>query len=105
MTWRMILPALLLSSLMAPAQSGWMLGDNITSAGWPTCGEVDIMENIGKEPSTVHGTVHGPGYSGGSGISAQYVLPNGQKFSDDFHVFEAIWTPDSVEFLVDSKSY
>jgi len=36
----------------------WMLGTNITSVGWPTCGEIDIMENIGKEPGTVHGTVH-----------------------------------------------
>ncbi len=83
----------------------WMLGDNIASVSWPTCGEVNIMENIGKEPSTVHGTVHGPGYSGGSGITAQYVLPNGQKFSDDFHIFEVIWTPTSVEFFVDSQSY
>jgi uncharacterized protein (TIGR03437 family) len=83
----------------------WMLGDNINSVSWPTCGEVDIMENIGKEPSIVHGTVHGPGYSGGNGITAQYVLPNSQKFSADFHVFEAIWTPTSVEFFVDSISY
>src|SRR6267142_5499913 len=42
----------------------WMLGDNISTAGWPTCGEIDVMENIGKEPSMVHGTFHGPGYSG-----------------------------------------
>ncbi len=83
----------------------WMLGDNISSVGWPNCGEMDIMENIGREPSTVHGTVHGPGYSGGNGITAQYVLPNGQKFSDDFHVFEVIWTPDTVQFFVDSQSY
>jgi beta-glucanase (GH16 family) len=38
----------------------WMLGDNITTAGWPTCGEIDIMENIGKEPGTLHGSLHGP---------------------------------------------
>jgi beta-glucanase (GH16 family) len=42
----------------------WMLGDDITTVSWPTCGEVDIMENIGREPSIVHGTIHGPGYSG-----------------------------------------
>src|ERR1019366_50192 len=42
----------------------WMLGDNSKARGWPAEGEVDVMENIGKEPCTVHGTVHGPGYSG-----------------------------------------
>ena len=47
----------------------WMLGANAASVGWPQCGEIDIMENIGREPSIVHGTVHGPGYSGMHGIS------------------------------------
>jgi beta-glucanase (GH16 family) len=83
----------------------WMLGNDITTNGWPRCGEIDIMENIGKEPSTVHGTVHGPGYSGGNGIGAPYALSGGKRFSDDFHLFTAIWKPDSIEFLVDSSSY
>ena len=82
----------------------WMLGSSISSTGWPACGEIDIMENIGKEPSTVHGTVHGPGYSGGRGITGTYALPSG-KFSDDFHVFTAVWSPGRLEFLVDGKSY
>ena len=43
----------------------WMLGDDIDKVGWPASGEIDIMENIGKEPALVHGTIHGPGYSGG----------------------------------------
>ena len=42
----------------------WMLGDDIDKPGWPACGEIDIMENVGKEPAMVHGTIHGPGYSG-----------------------------------------
>jgi len=49
----------------------WMLGDNIANVGWPACGEIDIMENIGKEPGRVHGTIHGPGYSGGAGTRAR----------------------------------
>ena len=44
----------------------WMLGADIDAVGWPQCGEIDIMENIGREPATIHGTLHGPGYSGGS---------------------------------------
>src|SRR6202521_1257770 len=83
----------------------WMLGDNIGSAGWPTCGEIDIMENIGKEPSIVHGTFHGPGYSGAQGVSAAYALPNGQKFSDDFHTFAVEWEPNVMRFYVDGLLY
>src|SRR6266404_4246378 len=83
----------------------WMLGDNINTVGWPTCGEIDIMENIGKEPSIVHGTFHGPGYSGGNGIGAAYALPNGQKFSDDFHTFAVEWEPNVVRFYVDGLLY
>src|ERR1700674_246803 len=83
----------------------WMLGNDISSVGWPQCGEIDIMENIGKEPSTTHGTVHGPGYSGGNGISAKYTLSDGRKFSDDFHVFAIQWAPQVVTFSVDGNAY
>jgi len=83
----------------------WMLGDNIDTAHWPNCGEVDIMENIGKEPSIVHGTFHGPGYSGGNGVSAAYALTNGQKFADDFHTFAVEWEPNVIRFYVDGLLY
>jgi beta-glucanase (GH16 family) len=83
----------------------WLLGDNIGTAGWPNCGEIDIMENIGKEPSIVRGTFHGPGYSGGSGVSASYTLPSGKKFSDDFHVFAVEWEPNAMRFYVDKFLY
>ena len=81
----------------------WMLGANIDTARWPNCGEIDIMENIGKEPSIVHGTLHGPGYSGGNGISAAYTLPGGRKFSDDFHTFAVEWEPNVMRFYVDGR--
>ena len=83
----------------------WMLGNDIDTAGWPQCGEVDIMENIGREPSIIHGTIHGPGYSGGDGIGASYSLPNNQRFADSFHMFAVEWEPNVVRFYCDGILY
>jgi beta-glucanase (GH16 family) len=81
----------------------WMLGDNIGGAGWPQCGEIDIMENVGFEPSTVHGTIHGPGYSGSGGIGAPFSV--GGAFADDFHTFAVDWAPNSITWSVDGNAY
>lgn len=83
----------------------WMLGTNIASVGWPQCGEIDIMENIGREPTIIHGTAHGPGYSGASGIGAPYALPQGGTFADDFHVYAVSWQPNLIEWSVDGHVY
>ncbi|HEX3557652.1 MAG TPA: glycoside hydrolase family 16 protein [Pyrinomonadaceae bacterium] len=83
----------------------WLLGDDIDSAGWPACGEIDIIENIGREPSTVHGTLHGPGYSGANGIGAPYTLPGGRRFADAFHIFAVEWEPKEIRWYVDGKLY
>ncbi|MGW2937041.1 lectin [Streptomyces sp. NPDC001156] len=80
----------------------WMLG---TPVNWPDSGEIDIMENVGYEPSTVHGTIHGPGYSGSGGIGAPYSLPGGQAFADAFHTFAVDWAPDSITWSVDGNVY
>jgi beta-glucanase (GH16 family) len=84
----------------------WMLGSNITSVGWPKCGEIDIMENIGKEPGTVHGSLHGPSTVGPtSDASAPFSLPAGQNFADDFHLYAVEWEPGTVRFYVDPNLY
>ena len=83
----------------------WMLGTNITTVSWPSCGEIDIMENIGAEPATVHGTVHGPGYSGGGGIGGPFNLPTNGAFADDFHIYAVEWTTNQIKWFVDDWQY
>jgi beta-glucanase (GH16 family) len=82
----------------------WMLGNNFAQAGWPGCGEIDIMENIGKEPAIVHGTIHGPGYSGANGVTAAFSLPSG-RFADDYHLYAMEWERNVIRFYVDNNLY
>jgi beta-glucanase (GH16 family) len=82
----------------------WMLGDNIATVSWPTCGEIDVMEMRGQTPSVVLGSAHGPGYSGGAALSSGYSLPSG-TFHDGFHVFSVDWTPTKIDWRVDGNLY
>lgn len=82
----------------------WMLGNDIDAVGWPECGEIDVMENIGREPGIVHGTMHGPGYSGGSSIGNAYTLASA-SFADDYHVFAVEWMPGEIRWFVDGNEY
>ncbi len=82
----------------------WMLGANFDSVGWPNCGEIDILENIGSLPSTLYGTLHGPGYSGGNGISGNTVLA-GAALGDDFHVYAIEWEENRIRWFLDGSLY
>lgn len=82
----------------------WMLGADIGKIGWPRAGEIDIMENIGKEPAIVHGTVHGPGYSGEHAFGAPSRLERG-AYADDFHVFAVEWEPGEIRWDRDGIHY
>ena len=83
----------------------WMLGSNFDSVHWPTCGEIDIMENVGYEPSTIHGSLHGPGYSGANPLTGVYTLPDQGRFSDGFHIFAIEWEPREIRFYVDGHLF
>lgn len=81
----------------------WMLGDNFPTAGWPHCGEIDIMEMIGGNANgrdnTVHGTIHW--YENGfANYGGAYSLPSG-KFTDNFHLFTIIWDESAIKWYVD----
>ncbi len=63
------------------------------------------MENIGREPSINHGSIHGPGYSGGNSVTGLFTLSGGIRFSDDFHVFAIQWAAQTITFSVDGTAY
>jgi beta-glucanase (GH16 family) len=82
----------------------WLLGSNIETVGWPQCGEIDIMEYRGQQTNLVHGTVHGPGYSGGNAVTKSYGFEN-ERFDTDFHLFAVEWGTDYIRFYVDDVLY
>ena len=82
----------------------WMVGDDVSTLGWPECGEIDIMEAIGRSPDTVRGTIHGPDYYRDDSIGADFVLTR-QKFADDFHLYAVEWEPGQIRWYVDKWEY
>ena len=83
----------------------WMLGTNITTEGWPKCGELDIMEYRGSQPSAMSSAVHGPGYSGATPFAHAKVLEAGHTFSEDFHTFAIVWDTLRIRFYVDDVAH
>ena len=94
--------------IKVPAGAGfwpafWMLGSNIKQVGWPDCGEIDIMEFMGKEPDLILGTMHGPGYSGALGLTKW----NRQTYNipDDFHTYAIEWDTNQISWFYDGEQY
>jgi beta-glucanase (GH16 family) len=81
----------------------WMLGEDIDAKGWPACGEIDVMEYIGREPNLVLGTLHGPGYSGDRGLSKRLLLES--PVAQDFHVFAVEWDESGIAWFCDGVEY
>lgn len=81
----------------------WALGATIDSEPWPACGEIDVMEHVGREPRRVFGTLHGPGYSGDGGYGGTTDLD--RDVADDFHVFAVDWRPRHIAWTLDGTIY
>jgi beta-glucanase (GH16 family) len=81
----------------------WMLGSDFDSAGWPDCGEIDIMENIGRTPKTVNGTAHAPGYSGNMGLGNSLTID--EDLTSSYHIYSIEWSKDKIEWFMDGKKY
>ena len=76
----------------------WLLGNNIRQVGWPACGEIDIMEFIGREPNMIYGSLHAPSFDKTGGFWAN-------DLSSNFHRYSVNWQPDRIEFYVDDHCY
>ena len=90
-----------------PASTGtwpaiWMLGNDITTAGWPACGEIDIMEQNGSAKSTIFGTLHYPTEKNPNGDGATQSLSTA---STAFHKYSTIWSATSIQLLIDDVVY
>ena len=83
----------------------WLLGADYATTGWPGCGEIDVMEYRGQEPRVVHGSLHGPGYSGGNARTRSYTLPGGGRFDTGYHVFAIEWRANQITWMVDNVPY
>ena len=79
----------------------WLLGNNIDAVGWPTCGELDIMENKGSQTSFTSSAVHGPGYSG----NTPFVNLYGPIIASDFHLYAVEWDAQTIRFFVDGNQH
>jgi len=82
----------------------WMLGTNIHEVGWPTCGEIDIMEFVGYDPGVVHANIHTKKYnhSINTGRGDKTRVPDA---CEAFHVYAVEWDKAHMDFSVDGKTY
>ena len=96
---------------MVPEEQGfwpanWLLGNTIATINWPACGEMDVLErvNAALTPDWNQGSIHGTGFTGGTGLGTTYNFPTGQTAGGEFHTYGMIWSPGSVSYYVDDPT-
>ena len=91
--------------------ASWLLGNNIATVNWPACGEMDVLERVngpGNAPGNPQpgnpdwnaGSIHGTGFTGGTGLGQLYYFPSGQTAAR-WHIYDMIWKPGSVQYFID----
>jgi len=86
--------------------AGWLLGNNIATVNWPACGEQDVMERVDAATTPQdwnEGSIHGPGFTGGSGLGLKYNFPVGMPASQ-FHIYDMVWTKGTVSYYIDDPN-
>jgi len=96
------------ATIKAPTGAGtwpafWMLGTDLVEVTWPQCGEIDILEVRGRDPHTLVGTIHGPGYFGDNGSGTEIAVE--ANLSEGFHTFAVEWLPGSISWFIDDRHY
>lgn len=81
----------------------WLLGNDILTNSWPSCGEIDITEVKGAYPYTTYGSIHGPGYSGGESITNTWSINS--QLNAGYHTYAIEWNKNSIKWFIDSKLY
>lgn len=76
----------------------WLLGSNIGEVGWPLCGEIDILEYVGKEPGRVFTTLHTQDSYGNSVNTRKTPI---EGIEEGYHIYEMEWDPNQIQFFVD----
>ncbi len=82
----------------------WTLGENISQVGWPKCGEIDILENVGFDPKRIHANIHVDAYNHMRGTGKGNNIDGGEPWRG-FHVYAIEWWPDRIEFFYDDLRY
>lgn len=80
----------------------WMLGSDVNTVGWPACGEIDIMEHLGRDLNKIYGTLHYPGRSGGNADGSTKTIANA---TTEFHRYGLEWTAESIKISVDDEVF
>ncbi len=80
----------------------WLLGESFSQVGWPACGEIDVMEHVGKEPGKIHGSLHTTSSSGNTQNTGSTII---STFGTEYHIYSVDWTPQSITFKVDDITY
>jgi beta-glucanase (GH16 family)/glycerophosphoryl diester phosphodiesterase len=82
----------------------WLLGNNYSKAGWPKCGEIDIMEHVGFEKDSVFGTIHSEAYNHIKGTQKGKKIFVSNPYNQ-FHDYSIEWTPETIDFMLDGQVY